>query len=72
MALRARESTVKNHLKSISPFVEFVEQSNRADAGTAADIDDLIQEFRHEMQLTKSKQTMLVAAFEFVHPIIKG
>ena len=72
LALRARESTVKNHLKSISPFVEFVEQSNRADAETAADIDDLAQEFRHEMQLTKSKHTMLVAAIEFVYPRIKG
>ncbi len=52
LARRARANTVAGYLKAVSPFVALVEESNRADADSAEEIDELVKEFRYEMGLT--------------------
>ncbi len=69
---RVSPETLHKYKEALDPFLMYLQ--NRFDVALEdpEDVDCLLQEFRTEFELTRSKHTLLVAAVEFFIPHLKG
>ena len=72
LVARVSQVTFSRNAQILDRFCAFVTDSNRQDADTVEQLEDLVCEFRDDVGLAKSQHTNLIAAIIFAVPRLKG
>eukprot|EP00438_Fugacium_kawagutii_P019968 Skav222678 [mRNA] locus=scaffold1471:8076:12526:- [translate_table: standard] len=69
---RVSSDTLLKYQKAFSAFTDFLQAQLDLDVLSSEDLDNLMMDYRTEMELTRSQHVLLVASAEFFLPHMKG